>query len=224
MTRSTRANQFSIPREKRAKTASRHSRSACYVANVSPVIHARFTIQPDTLTSCTIHATGGPFGGIVSTNVAFSAGDSDFVPLATGGNTGRFVDKCSFDLDWMSTELEGDSFPEERIVKTYNHVLYTIFHEPRTPWKRIPLGDSQNAWTNALEFALVTAGAGDSDNETNSLAAITQLLFSGHGLVYATKDGIPTYLFGSDFYLSGYLAKTGNPKNSRSPVVVSGRR
>ena len=211
MTRSTRANQFSIPREKRAKTASRHFRSACYVANVSPVIHARFTIQPDTLTSCTIHATGGPFGGIVSTNVAFSAGDSGFVPLAAVGNTGDTVGRARFDLDWMAIGLEGDSFPAERVVKTHNHVLYTIFREPLSPWKASPLGDNQNAWASALDFALVTAGAAGKATETNALAAITQYLHSGHGMRYDTQPVALNFtqrMEGGDFDLTGYLTKS----------------
>ena len=179
MTNATRKNRIPISRGKRAKTASRRPRFACYVTNVSPVLEARFTIQPDTLASCTIHATGGPFGGVLSTNLSFSGGDSGFVPLAAVGNTGDTVGRARFDLDWMSTGLEGDSFPAERVVKTHNHVLYTIFREPLSPWTN-EWTNAQNAWTNALEFALVTAGADGSNSETNALAAITQHLFSGH--------------------------------------------
>ena len=194
---------------------------ACYVTNVSPVLEARFTIHPDTLASCTIHATDGPFGGIVSTNVAFSGGNSGPVRLAASGGIGRFVDKCSYDLDWMATELEGDAFPAEGFVKTRNHVLYTIFHEPLAPWKSVPHGDSQNAWTSALDFALVTAGAGNLAGETNALAAITQYLFSGHGLQYDTAQGRPTYLTNSIFRLSAYLEKSGDGSTNRLANTIN---
>jgi hypothetical protein len=194
---------------------------ACYVTNVSPVLRARFTIQPASLSNCTVHAAGGPFGGVLSTNLSFSGGDSGFVPLAAVGNTGDTVGRARFDLDWMATGLEGDSFPAERVVKTHNHVLYTIFREPLSPWKKTPFGDDQNAWTNALEFALVTAGAAGSDSETNALAAITQHLFSGHGLVYDTAEGKSTYLTNSTFRLSAYMEKSGNSDTNRAGNIVN---
>ena len=193
---------------------------ACYATNVTPVVEARFSVEPDAVESCALYALDGPFGGIAATNIAFAGGTSGVVRLRMGGTTGSRVGKYSYDLDWMCSSLDGESFPDEGFDRTTNHVAYTVFREPLSPWTN-EWTSAQNAWTNALEFALKTAGAGGSDSETNALAAITQHLFSGHGLSYATEDGLPTYIHGPDFFLSGYFAKTGNPHNSRSPMMVN---
>ena len=127
------------------------------------------------------------------------------------------------DVSTLSTFVSDRSAPAKRSGRAE-----TFPHEPLAPWKRVPLGDSQNAWTSALEFALVTAGAGDSDNETNSLAAITQHLFSGHGLKYASAyRGIPGYMGGKEFgtfALSKYMEKTGPvmfPRIKRSSNIIN---
>ena len=194
---------------------------ACYVTNVTPVLEARFTVVPDRITSCTLFATGGPFGGIEATNVAFAGGESGFVRLLAAGTTGNLLNRTQYNLQWKASALNNDAFSGHRFQWSLDHVLYAIFGEPLLPWKSNPYGDDQNAWTNALEFAIAKTGANGKATETNALAAITQHLFSGHGLSYATEDGLPTYIHGFDFFLSGYIAKTGNPHNSRSPTMVN---
>ena len=189
---------------------------ACYATNVAPVVEARFSVEPDAVTNCGLRATGGPFGGIAATNIAFSGGDSGVVRLSMSGTTGSLVGRYGYDLVWMCDSLDADTFPEEGFAETTNLVAYTIFREPLSPWTN-EWTNVQNAWTNALEFALATAGAGGSDSETNALAAITRHLFSGHGLRYASAyGGIPGYMSGKSsgsFALSSYMNKSG-------PIIV----
>ena len=137
-----------------------------------------------------------------------------------GGTTGARVGKYSYDLDWMCSALDGEIFPDEGFDRTTNLVAHTIFREPLSPWTN-EWTNVQNAWTNALEFALVTAGADGSNSETNALAAITQHLFSGHGLVYDTTEGRPTYVTNSIFRLSSYIGKIGNGDTNRLTNVVN---
>ena len=193
---------------------------ACYATNVTPVVEARFTVEPDAVTNCELRATGGPFGGIAATNIAFSGGDSGVVRLSMSGTTGSLVGRYGYDLVWMCDSLDADTFPEEGFAETTNLVAYTIFREPLSPWTN-EWTNVQNAWTNALEFALVTAGADGSNSETNALAAITQHLFSGHGLVYDTTEGRPTYVTNSIFRLSSYIGKIGNGDTNRLTNVVN---
>ena len=125
------------------------------------------------------------------------------------------------DILTLSTFASDRSAPAKRSGRAES-----LTHESLAPWKRVPLGDAQNAWTNALEFALVTAGAGDSNSETNSLAAITQHLFSGHGLVYDTTKGISSYTTKNAGYFnaSGYLNKSATSDiygNARSGNIVN---
>ena len=64
--------------------------------------------------------------------------------------------------------------------------------EPKPPWDN-KYGEKENAWTNALEFAIVKAGAQGKSTDKDALAAITKYLHSGHGLVYDTVKGAPRY-------------------------------
>lgn len=58
------------------------------------------------------------------------------------------------DLQWKTSALDGDGFSDHRFQETQNHVFYAIFGEPLPPWKSNPDVDPQNAWTNALDFAI----------------------------------------------------------------------
>ena len=179
-----------IPRGKRSKTGSRLPRSACYVTNVSPVLRARFTIQPASLSNCTIHAAGGPFGGVLSTNLSFSGGDTGFVPLAAVGNVGDEVDRAVHNLDWMATELNGDAFPEERFQRTTGHVFYTILGEPVEPWINA-YGNKANAWVSALEVVCSNGWAKGMSSCDDAADAIAKAIFNAGCFHYETNRGAP---------------------------------
>lgn len=126
-------------------------------------------------------------------------------------------------LQWKESALNGDGFSDYRFQETQGHVFYSIFGEPLPPWKANPLGDNQNAWTNALEFAIVKTNAKGASTETNALAMVTQYLFSGHGLVYDTSKGVSSYTtkMAGYFKASQYMNKSatsdiyGNARNGK---------
>ena len=183
---------------------------ACYVTNLTPVLEAKFTVVPDRITSCTLFATGGPFGGIEATNVAFAGGESGFVRLSAAGTTGNLLNRTQYNLKWNTSALNNDAFSDHRFQQSFNHVLYAIFGEPLLPWKSNPYGDDQNAWTNALEFAIAKTGAKGKATKAAALAEITQYLHSDYGLRYDTEPvafNFAQRMEGGAFNLSGYLTK-----------------
>ena len=71
-------------------------------------------------------------------------------------------------------------------------------------------GEKENAWTNALEFAIVKAGAQGKSTDKDALAAITKYLHSGHGLTYDTCLGSPRFISGAGggvMRLTDYIAE-----------------
>lgn len=74
--------------------------------------------------------------------------------LSAAGTTGNLLTRLSYNLKWKTSALDGDGFSDHRFQETQNHVFYAIFGEPLPPWKSNPDVDPQNAWTNALEFAI----------------------------------------------------------------------
>ncbi len=131
--------------------------------------------------------------------------------LSAAGTTGNLLTRLSYNLKWKTSALNGDGFSDYRFQETQGHVFYSIFGEPLPPWKANPLGDNQNAWTNALEFAIAKTGAKGKASEAAALAAIVPYLHSGHGLVYDSYHAYPNFAqneHGGKFELSSYLVKS----------------
>ena len=81
--------------------------------------------------------------------------------------------------------------------------------EPKPPWDN-KYGEMENAWTNALEFAIVKAGAQGKSTDKDALAAITKYLHSGHGLVYDTVSGSSRYWITNSFSATAYINVTNS--------------
>ena len=108
-------------------------------------------------------------------------------------------------LNWSA-----DSINEQSSCDMNNsgpHLVYTILGEPKPPWKN-KYGEKENAWTNALEFAIVKAGAHGKSTDKDALAAITKYLHSGHGLVYDTVSGASRYWITNSFSATAYISVT----------------
>lgn len=94
-----------------------------------------------------------------------------------------------------------------KMNETGPHTVYTIFSEPKPPWNNTYGNrNQQNAWTNALEFAIVKAGAQGASDDKAALSAITQYLHGGHGMRYDTILGAAHFLDGD----SGGMMKLSN--------------
>lgn len=127
-------------------------------------------------------------------------------------------------LQWKESALNGDGFSDYRFQETQGHVFYSIFGEPLPPWKANPLGDNQNAWTNALEFAIAKTGAKGKASEEAVLETITYYLNRSHGVTRQSKrrfarENAPGGVFsGKRVYLAGSFGSRRASKETRNAV------
>lgn len=130
-------------------------------------------------------------------------------------NTLARIDRSEGALAWSADSVNGQSGCA--MNDSGPHIVYTILDEPKPPWDNA-YPNEKNAWTNALEFAIVKAGAAGKDKDKDALAAITTYLHGSFGLMYDTRDGAPNYKIGAKIYLTDFMRKvphgrSGNPGN-----------
>ena len=173
----------------------------CYTTNHAATVKARFEAS-GFITSAVIRATcagaGGSLSSLIPTNVVFAGGVSspEYVEFAMESNTLPAID-CSKGgvLGWQASEINGGIDVPCEMNASGPHIVYTILGEPKSPWKNV-YGEKENAWTNALEFAIVKAAAAGKSTDKDALAAITTYLHSGHGLRYDTEKGRSRFIGG----------------------------
>ena len=169
----------------------------CYTTNREATVKARFEAS-SFIKSALIEAPcsgGGSLSGLMPTNVAFSGGVSspEYVEFKMERSTLSRIDASKGGvLSWTASKINGGGGVPCVMNATGPHVVYTVLGEPRPPWKNA-YGERENAWTNALEFAIVKAGAFGKSTDKDALAAVTAYLHSGHGLTYDTVEGVPRY-------------------------------
>ena len=198
----------------------------CYTAGITPTIKARFTVEPLSVTNVTISASSiisNPIlQNIVSTNIVFkngvSVGDAQgYVSLTFAKSTPTAIRKSSDKWDWKTTKINQTSFTET-IFTNSTHTSYNIFAVPVAPWNNT-FNSRQNAWSDALDFTIVTNGCNGATTPHAALSSITQYLHSGHGLTYNTTNGAPRYAIVlssgiTGMRLSEYMSKSrGNMIN-----------
>ena len=185
----------------------------CYTTNRAVTVKARFEAS-GFITSAVIRATcagaGGSLSSLLPTNVVFAGGVSspEYVEFSMTNRTLSCIDRSGGGvLDWSA-----DSINEQSGCDMNNsgpHLVYTILGEPKPPWDN-KYGEHENAWTNALEFAIVKAGAQGKSTDKDALAAITKYLHSGHGLVYDTVSGSSRYWITNSFSATAYINVTNS--------------
>ena len=205
----------------------------CYTTNRRVTVMARFEAS-SFITSAVIRATcagaAGSLSGLLPTNVVFSGGVSspEYVEFKMERSTLACIDRSEGALVWSADSVNGQSGC--KMNGSGPHIVYTILGEPKPPWDNA-YPNEKNAWTNALEFAIVKAGAAGKDKDQDALAAVTTYLHSGHGLTYdvgvATNAnagaGRPKYMSrtagGIEFRLTEYMNKTSLRHNTSGNVV-----
>ena len=202
---------------------------ACYTSNITPTIKARFTVEPVSVTNVSISAvTTNPnpiLQNIVSTNIVFqngvSVGDAQgYVSLKFAAATPTTIRKTADTWKWKSQKINNLSVTETAFTNT-THTIYNILKEPETPWNNT-FGSQQNAWTNALDFAIAKAGANNKTTAEDALSAITSYLHTGHGLTYDTINGEAHYTedySGGLMNLTAYINKTSGKIGKPAGVV-----
>ncbi|MGB4574000.1 MAG: hypothetical protein WBI79_03255, partial [Kiritimatiellia bacterium] len=194
-----------------------------YTADNSVTIKARFTVQPDSITSVDIWAvsidSNGSLGDVVKTAVIFSGGVSlgdanGYVEFPVSGNTPNVVKKTTVDAwQWKAENINGASVACN-FDASGPHTVYTVLNEPMPPWNNT-FGNQRNAWVKALIFAIETAG-GQNKTDSDALAAITSYLHTGHGLTYDIVAGDSTY---ASSYLGGTMQLTKYMDKSLGNIV-----
>lgn len=169
----------------------------CYTTNHTVTVKARIEAS-DFITSAVVRAScsgaKGSLSDVLETNVVFVGGVSspEYVTFALKDKTLSAID-CSRGgvLKWSATKINGGTSSCE-MNDSGPHIVYTIFNEPKPPWNNA-YGSEQNAWTNALEFAIIKANSAGKTTDKDAFAALTTYLHSGHGLVYDTVEGASRY-------------------------------
>ena len=91
-------------------------------------------------------------------------------------------------------------------LQTTNHRIYVVLQEPTLLWKQTGVPDTQNPWTDALDYACVWA-AGKKTRD-DAATAITEQINASLGLVYDNASGASAYTtFGlvAEFELTKFL-------------------
>ncbi|MBO4448851.1 MAG: hypothetical protein J5807_05135 [Kiritimatiellae bacterium] len=182
----------------------------CYTTNCAVTVRARFEAS-GFITSAVVRATcagvAGSLSSLLPTNVVFSGGVSspEYVEFKMTSSTLTRIDRSEGTLSWSADKVNGQSGCT--MNASGPHLVYTILGEPKPPWKSA-YGEQENAWTNALEFAIVKAGAGGKSTDKDALSAVTTYLHSGHGLTYDTKRGRARFISdagGGNMRLGDYI-------------------
>ena len=185
----------------------------CYTTNRAVTLKARFEAS-GFITSAVIRATcagaAGSLSSLLPTNVAFLGGVSSpqYIEFAMTSRTLGCIDRSEGGvLDWSADSVNCQ--PGCDMNDSGPHLVYTILGEPKPPWDNA-YPNQKNAWTNALEFTIVKAGAQGKNTDKDALAAITTYLHSGHGLRYDTESGSPRYWDFSRFSATAYINVTNS--------------
>ena len=82
-------------------------------------------------------ARRGRPGGLRIGEWVRAGGTSGVVRLRMGGTTGARVGKYRYDLDWMCSSLDGETFPDEGFDRTTNTWYKTGVTTNATPFLKI---------------------------------------------------------------------------------------
>lgn len=95
-------------------------------------------------------------------------------------------------------------------LQTTHHRVYIVLEQPTLPWKQQPFPDSQNPWTEALDYACVWAAG--KQNRDDAASAITEAINATLGLVYDNSAGASHYTSGglAFFELTQFLSYLKN--------------
>ena len=200
----------------------------CYTTNKSVTIKVRLTVQPASITRADIWAvsTGatGALGDVTKTTVTFSGGVSspEYVTFSLANNTPTTIKKTTSDVwQWKMENINGHGSAACDANVSGPHTVYTILAEPTPPWVNT-WGSQKNAWTKALDFAIVSASCNGDSTASNALSHIAQYLHAGHGFTYDINGGRPKYAssnLGGTMDLTGYIDKSSQLYGTEGNVI-----
>jgi hypothetical protein len=208
------ANSISVPEWITGKTLATDAPAAYSIKETQGrkiIIKAKFTVLPKNAKAQVKADGGGVLGPI----------DPQTVTLVNGVSVPEFV---SFELKHHSIGTGGIKLEditwnwkyrccggsEWEPLQTTHHRIYIVLEEPTLPWKQQPSPDTQNPWTEALDYACVWAAG--KQNHDDAASAITQAINANLGLVYDNAAGASHYTSGglALFELTQFLSYLKN--------------
>ena len=180
----------------------------CYTTNKAVTIKASFTVQPADITSADIWAVStdsdGSLGDVVITNVTFSGGVSSpkYVTFNVSGKTPSAIKKTTGDIwQWKMGNVNAPSPYVYSLNTSGVHTVYTILKEPVSPWVNT-FGNTQNAWSTALDIVCSPAWAGGEASEIAAATGITKAINGSGRFKYDIASGAAMYIDGGSVTLS----------------------
>ena len=156
-------------------------------------IKARFTASSNNVTKAEIRARGGGVLGPLDAQIVSFAGGVSVPPLVSFelhhhmiGNAG--IKREDITWEWQYRCCGGSDWEPLQITK---HRIYIVLEQPKLPWKQAPVPDTQNPWTEALDYACVWAAG--KQNRDDAATAITNQINANLGLAYDNASGSPAY-------------------------------
>lgn len=136
-------------------------------------IKVRFAVTPPNIRQAEIKALGGGILGDVkpmTVNFIFGISSPEYIEIKLDGN---HIKDAAVNIDdikwqWMYRCIRHKKWYK---MDRSRHRIYTVLKEPVTPWKQRPCPDTQNPWSEVLDFSCQWARGTNSLDE--AAAAIT---------------------------------------------------
>ena len=156
-------------------------------------IKAEFSVTSNNVTKAEVRARGGGvLGSLDPQTITLSGGVSvpQFVSFELHHHTIGAGGIKWEDITW-NWEFRCCGGSKWEPLATTRHRIYIVLEEPKLPWKQQPNGDTQNPWTEALDFACTWAAG--QQNQIDAATAITKQINGSIGLVYDNASGASAY-------------------------------
>ena len=159
-------------------------------------IKVQFSVTPPNCTRAEIKAQGGGILGDVkpmTVNFGFGITSPEYIEIKLDYNGIKDAGVNVQDIEWQWMYRHIGRKKWYRMDKT-RHRIYTVLKEPMMPWRQSPYPDTQNPWSEVLDFSSEWARG------TNSL--------DGAAAAITTKVNLPMGEFEYDWMVGNYHYST----------------
>jgi hypothetical protein len=222
------AEEVIVPEWIRKYTKPQQSPVAYSISDIGTnrvTIKVRFAVIPPNITRAEIKATGGGILGRVdpiTVNFVHGISSPEYIEIELDHNhiKDAAVNVEDIEWQWMCRCIGHKKW--QNMDKT-RHRIYTVLKEPVLPWKQHPYPDTQNPWSDVLDFSCKWArGANSSDaaaaaitTRVNQSAGIFEYDIPGGGACHYSdsySDPEITGLFNCTAYIDRLNGGPGNGK------------
>lgn len=218
------AEEVNVPEWVRGYTLPQQSPAAYSILDIGNnrvTIKVRFAVAPSNILQAEIKAQGGGIlGDIDPMTVNFATGIStpEYIEIELDDNDIKDATVSVEDIEWQWMYRCIGHRKWHKMDKT-RHRIYTVIKEPVMPWKQQPYPNTQNPWTDVLDFScewaqgnnLLDAAAAAITTKVNQPVGIFEYDIPGGGAShysgFATTD-----LFNCTAYINRLNGGPGNGK------------